>query len=107
MPFDWKDPQLYLVAIGIIFSCSYCILLTSASMICYVVGSCSTLLAFLNDLKQKLNTLNATGEGFLTWNHMELKEKVSEFVKFHATVKELSITFHDYLQTVSIRKYSN
>lgn len=51
------------------------------------------LLAFINDLQQEVDTLNTIGKA--EGNHADLKEELSEFVEFHATVKELSFNFGD------------
>ncbi|XP_031626848.1 uncharacterized protein LOC116343092 [Contarinia nasturtii] len=92
-PFDWKDPINYLVAFTVDVMCIYCVLLATASILIYATTSCCMILAFVNDLKQEVNTLNAIGKDGR--NQTELKGKLSEFVEFHVTVKEFAFKYAD------------
>lgn len=87
-PFDWKHPVLYLIAFTVVFSIVYYVAIIARANISYFASVCCILLAFINDLKEEVITLNAIGKD--EESHIKLEEKLSDFIEFHVIVKELS-----------------
>lgn len=85
LPYDWRTPLGCTMAfIHQFISFSY-LLHCCTIVVTFLIGSCAILQTFTADMKSHLKALNhkRTTKGQL--------EIISEFVEFHATVKQLSV----------------
>lgn len=55
----------------------------------YALSSCSVIIAFVKDLKEQVNVLNAMSRD--DQRQIDLKDKLSELIEFNVIIKELSL----------------
>lgn len=87
LPFEWRTPFGYLIACSIQFPCVYFHMMVAACSLNFLIGSCRILMSFAKDIKNDLYFLNKNSETNL--NRVQLKVKLSEFIEFHAKIKQL------------------
>ncbi|XP_055297011.1 putative odorant receptor 71a [Sitodiplosis mosellana] len=85
LPFDWKTPHGYLIAYAIQYAAVYYVFHAAVCHLGFLIGSCEILMAFAMDLKQEFNTLVEKPDE----NQTELKKKLSKFIQFHCSAKQL------------------
>lgn len=88
LPFDWRQPSTYLIAFLLQFASIFCIVQSCTCNLSLLFGSCQVLISFTRDLLEQLNILSEIIHR--ERNRMELNVKLSEFIQFHSTAKELS-----------------
>lgn len=88
LPFNWKTPLGFFAALTIQAFASYFTLLSTASILCFLVGLCLLLIGFVEDLTSNLNALSATEIPNKT--HEKLTEDFHNAMRLYSQVKELS-----------------
>lgn len=78
----------FFVALTVQAFASYFTLLSTATILCLLVGLCLLLIGFVEDLTNDLNDLSVTEVPNKT--HDELMEDFSKSIKLYSQVKELS-----------------
>lgn len=87
MPFNWKTPLGFFVALTVQAIASYFTLLSTASILCFLVGLCLLLIAFVRDLANDLKALSVTE--IPKKKHEKLMEDFRKSIKRYSQVKEL------------------
>lgn len=87
LPFDWKNPLNYLIALSLQLPCIVYCSLSVVCDICFTVSSSYILMAFAHDVKLDVNKVNASKD-------VELKENLGQFIQFHSSAKQLRISHH-------------
>lgn len=89
LPFDWKTPFKYPLAI--IFESSHCYATGSvcSTYMNLLIGCCFLLMQFAKELRADLKFVNGIAGG--EENRSDITHKLCEFLRFHATVNQLSL----------------
>lgn len=88
LPSEWKTPVGYSIVLSIEFTGAYYINHIAACYISTLIASCYIIFNFCDDIK---NEIHAFDNGIkFGENNVELMKRVSDFVEFHAAVKQLS-----------------
>lgn len=90
LPFNWRTPFGYLIALCIECMAVFSIILTTIPLVCFFIGSCWLCIAFAKDITNDLSLWNLGG---LTSNqsHLKCKMKLCRIVEIHSDVKQLSV----------------
>lgn len=91
LPFNWKTPFGYLIALMMQAVASYFTLLSTASTLCLLVGLCLLFIAFVEDLANDLNALSITE--IPNKKHEKLMEDFHNSMQHYSQVKELRAEF--------------
>lgn len=91
MPFNWKTPLGYVIALMTQGVASYFTLLSTASTLCLLVGICLLLIAFVEDLANDLNVLSISE--LPNDRHSKLLEDFRNSMQLYSQVKQLSADY--------------
>lgn len=88
VPFNWKTPAGYLVAfLGETLS-SACTIYTTTPIICFIVGACCMLAAFVKDIASELTAFNA--DKLADAKQPDVKKHFCKIIRMFTDVKQLS-----------------
>lgn len=90
-PFDWKNPLGYFVAVAIIYITNVNMFLMAAGILTSLFGGLINIYAAINDTKNNLNEINENAK--LEENHLQATEQLSDFVRTHSLLIQLSECF--------------
>lgn len=102
LPFDWRTPFGYLVAIAFEFVSIFGIFSNAAPSACFAIGASIWMNAFLTGIAQNVNDLNAMNYNPKHKNFKEMKKRFSDIIQDFSDVKE----FSDLSCLFSICKFS-
>lgn len=88
-PFDWSNPFGYLVAISLQYVIVTALFLLGAGLLLTGMSSFLFIVAAIKDVKINLNSINERGA--LAGNQSWTLAQLSDFVEFHAQLKQLCI----------------
>lgn len=82
--------MLYPITAFIEIGINFCELTTCGCVLCVFIATCYMFIAFAADIKQEINDLNEIRrtEGVST----QLRNRISEIIRFHSIVKQLSLS---------------
>lgn len=89
VPFNWRTPYGYLIVHFSTLQITYYIFMESTFNLSLAIGICCFMAASANDIKAKINEIhssNAQNE-----ESTEFYKKVCGILKFHMTMKQLSV----------------
>lgn len=87
LPFNWKTPTAYLIAVSAQSIPIYCTLFCAQSVICFLIGSCWLIDSIVNDIASDLPQLNVGGAS----NRNENTKRLCCIVEFFMNAKQLSV----------------
>lgn len=87
-PFDWRTPIGYIVGYTLQFGAMYFLLNYNVGQVTVPMGACNLLIAFINDAKEKLASLEKANKNGGTLS--DLKKEANEFISLHISLKQLS-----------------
>lgn len=88
MPFDWRTPHGYAVALGGSYVAIYAVLLGVSPILSFFIGFCWFIVTFVKDITNDLSQFNATE--LRTMSHAEIRERFSFVIQQLSDVKQLS-----------------
>lgn len=88
LPFNWRTPIGYFVAFTLQCGGVYYLFMYVVINCGYFTGSVLTLIAFVNDAKQELKSINALGK--IDGNKTKIIKGFGKFIELHAQAKQLS-----------------
>lgn len=99
MPFDWKTPFGYLIALLCETSAFYSTVLVCVPLICILVGPCILFMSMAKDITDELRLLDGIGET----NRCErrIKERFCHVVQMFADVKQLISEFNQISEVIT------
>lgn len=89
MPFDWKTPIGYLVAICVELLPINCVLTASICNVCSGVAPSCFMIAFAKDITEEVEALHQNST--VNSNRSEIYKKVRNILQFHSFAKQLSL----------------
>lgn len=92
LPFDWRNPTGYLLAIVIEFLVAFCVLSFIACFSTFAFGSFMFALSFAKDLIAEVNSINKcmrTGK-----SETKILKRFVKSIALHADMKQLSVRVH-------------
>lgn len=90
MPFEWRTPYGYLIALTIESIVITCIIFSSFPHICFFIGSCLSISSFMDDIQNDLTALMLTKRGLNRNDERVLKQSLCKIVQDVSDAKELS-----------------
>lgn len=89
LPFNWTTPLGYLGALFLQAAASYFTLLSTASILCLLVGLCLLNIAIVEDLTNDLRTLSVTAIPDTKYD--ELMKEFRNSMQLYSRIKELGV----------------
>ena len=87
LPFDWKTPFGYLLAISAQAAGYFCICSNAPPVIGYMIGSCWLFISFIEDITTEFLLLNSS-EASSNQNDKEFKENFCNIIQLYSDVKQ-------------------
>lgn len=95
MPFDWKTPFGYLMALAIMYLVLMHLYMFDVAVISFEVGCYLWLMEFVKDIQNETNLFNETVK-FRENRSQILKKQLCDSIQFHSQVKQLSVFFFQF-----------
>lgn len=93
LPFNWRTPHGYLIALSIESIVITCIIFSSFPHICFFIGSCWSISSFMDDIHSDLAVLIVTKKRLNRNDEKKFKQTISNIVQDVTDAKELSSNF--------------
>lgn len=108
MPFNWKTPLGYTVAMSMQTFCLYIVITIGYCAILFPVALCVLLIEFCHDLENELQLMNETikigskEQWKLSTNHcIDIKKKLRKIIRFRSAIKQLSEQIEHVLMQIT------
>lgn len=101
LPFDWKTPLGYFIAMVIFAEVTFYILCCGVIGVCLLVGSCWLIQAVVQDISQDQNDFNVSKKKW-NQNRMEMKITFNNFIDDFSHAKQLSGKRNQFSKLFSI-----
>lgn len=103
LPFKTNQPIGFMAAA--VFQCMsvFAVLSFSKSIICIFIGSCWSIVTFLEDIAKDISHLKK--KKIAHSHEQELTERIRNFIRFHTDVEELSIGYWKCCKSQSLRMH--
>lgn len=88
LPFNWKTPLGYSLALLGFFTAMYATLLSNCPIVPSVISSCWLIITFITDIKNELSQLNATVTRKV--NQRKFKKRLCVIIQQFSVIKQLS-----------------
>lgn len=88
LPFDWRTPSLYLIALSIEFATGFWALRVTDFLLNVILGSCDMIKAIATDLKEDLKIMKTKFKA--DRDSLQLKQAICQFVDLHSVANQLS-----------------
>lgn len=88
MPFDWRTPIGYIIAITLIYISTAYTFIFAVFLVSLEIGSYLMAMEFLIDIKSEMNAFNKISKS--TKNQSETVRKLNDSIQFHTHVRQLS-----------------
>lgn len=92
LPFNWKSPFGYLIAMIIFAEATYYLLYCGVIMVCFLVGSCWLIQTIVQDVADDVSAFNVTSKKW-NQNRMEMRKIFNKFIDDNSKAKQLSCQF--------------
>lgn len=90
MPFDWRTPYGYLVAVCAALPAVYYVIIQSICNVCSAIGPCCFMIAFAKDITAEMMKLDESATMNDHGHPTRFYQKMCSILKFHANAKQLS-----------------
>lgn len=88
LPFDWKTPSGFLIALSIQSILSICVMVTLECLAIFGLGTCLMLFPLTKDMKNNLRTISHDARR--KKNRSKIIKQFSQFIQFHSKLIQLS-----------------
>lgn len=88
LPFGWRTPLRYLIAVLPQAAGVFCIVFNVAPVVGFMFGTCLLVIAFIEDITGEFRALGANAE--MAKNYMATKKRFCHILQLYSEVKQLS-----------------
>lgn len=100
LPFDWKTPITYLMALAIMYVVLIHVYIFASAAISFEIGSYLWVVEFIEDIKHDTESINKIAKS--RRNRWQTMQRLRDSIEFHCHIKQFSICFLNFRWNIRI-----